>query len=217
MRIPNSLVCLFDKADLPVPTKLDDHDTHEYRPPRTKGVKDSRSPCPALNTLANHGYLYVYSTLFSLRNSLIYMIWIFSPRTGRHIRPYQFIQALQEGYNVSYSLAAVLTWGSFILLQQWRKVSLQDLARHGCVEHDASLAHADAIEDTEYAPTLVDESYLRLLLSDSKDGIGLTAEDIAKARVRREGAYAQPLDGVHAEIGKSLSCLGHWMRLASSK
>lgn len=52
---------LFDKVDLPVPLKEvnDDNDTHEYRPPRTKGVKDSRSPCPALNTLANHGYLYV--------------------------------------------------------------------------------------------------------------------------------------------------------------
>ena len=61
----NRLVSLFDKADLPVPAKCDDDHmhTHEYRPPVTKGVKDSRSPCPALNTLANHGYLFVQSPL----------------------------------------------------------------------------------------------------------------------------------------------------------
>jgi len=175
------LASLFD-LPLPAPRENDDPDSHEYRAPRTKGpgLKDSRSPCPALNTLANHGYL---------------------PRNGRNIRPYQFIQALQEGYNLSYPLAAFLTWGSFILVQQWKKVSLKDLARHGLLEHDASLAHVDAAEGAQYAPTCVDESYLSLLLDDATDGFGLTAEDIAKARVRRESAYPQPLDVVHAEIG----------------
>jgi hypothetical protein len=83
-------------------------------------------------------------------------------------------------------------------------MSLKDLARHGCVEHNASLAHGDAIGGKEYAPNLVDESYLKQLLADSKDGVGLTAEDIAKARVRRESEYPQALDGVHAEIGEQL-------------
>ena len=80
-------------------------------------------------------------------------------------------------------------------------MSLKDLARHGCVEHDASLAHMDVIGDQEFAPNAIDESYLRLLLADSKDGVGLTAKDIAKARVRRETECPQVLDGVHAEIG----------------
>jgi hypothetical protein len=80
-------------------------------------------------------------------------------------------------------------------------MSLKDLARHGCVEHDASLAHCDVIGDNEYAPTPVDQSYLRLLMADSTDGVGLTARDIAKARVRRESECPQGLDGVHAEIG----------------
>jgi len=83
-------------------------------------------------------------------------------------------------------------------------MSLKDLARHGCVEHNASLAHGDANDGKEYAPIRVDESYLKQLLADSKDGVGLTAEDIAKARVRRESDYPQPLDGVHAEIGEQL-------------
>jgi hypothetical protein len=57
--ILDRLACLFDKADLPVPTKEHGFHTyaHEFRAPKTEGIKDSRSPCPALNTLANHGYL----------------------------------------------------------------------------------------------------------------------------------------------------------------
>jgi hypothetical protein len=36
------------------------HDKHQFIAP---GPDDSRSPCPALNVLANHGYLYVPSLL----------------------------------------------------------------------------------------------------------------------------------------------------------
>jgi len=81
-------------------------------------------------------------------------------------------------------------------------MSLKDLARHELLEHDASLAHTDAIEGKEYAPTVVDKLYLKLLIADAKDGVGLTTEDIARARVRRESAYAKPLDPVHAAIGE---------------
>lgn len=81
-------------------------------------------------------------------------------------------------------------------------MSLKDLARHGCVEHDASLVHEDVVAGKEYAPIAVDHEFMRLFIEDSEDGTGLTAEDIAKARFRRESACAQPLDSVHAEIGK---------------
>jgi len=186
MLIAEWVLSLFQKEDVPVPfPHHHHHDTHEWRPPQTtddgEKVKDLRSPCPAINTLANHGYL---------------------PRHGRNIEPYQFIKALQDGYNISYPLAAVLTWGSFILLQQWRKVSLKDLARHGCVEHNASLAHDDVVKGNEYAPTGIDKKYMALLLADSEDGVGLTAEDIAKARVRRECDCPNPLDPIHAEIAR---------------
>lgn len=40
--------------EVPKPSCPHSSNAHEYRAP-TKG--DSRSPCPALNTLANHGYL----------------------------------------------------------------------------------------------------------------------------------------------------------------
>jgi hypothetical protein len=186
MLIAQWFMSLFEKTDIPARYRQHHHDTHEWRPPQITvvdgvKVKDLRSPCPAINTLANHGYL---------------------PRHGTDIKPHQFIKALQDGYNISYPLAAFLTWGSFILLQQWRKVSLKDLARHGCVEHNASLGREDAVEGKEYAPTDVVDKYMKLLLEDSEDGAGLTAEDIAKARVRRENDCTGPLDAVHAEIAR---------------
>jgi hypothetical protein len=171
---------------------------HVYRPPIKPGpgvTGDVRSPCPALNTLANHGFL---------------------PRSGRNIRPHTFIHGLQSGYNISYPLAAFLTWGSFMLLGQWTKVSLGDLARHGCVEHNASLGHRDAPADAEYAPSSWDAEYVQRLLDESSDGAGLRLRDIALARVKREAEYPAPLDGVHAEIargemGMVLALFGRWV------
>lgn len=49
----------------------DPADPHCYRRPTEKDV---RGPCPALNTLANHGYLYVSSLSFGMV-SLTY--WVF--------------------------------------------------------------------------------------------------------------------------------------------
>jgi hypothetical protein len=66
--------------------------------------------------------------------------------------------------------------------------------------------HADVVPGEEYAPTVIDDKYMSLLIEDSGDGTGLTAKDIAKARFRRESGYAQRLDAVHAEIGKFYFC-----------
>lgn len=179
---------------------IESHDPHRhvYRPPikPCPGVTgDVRSPCPALNTLANHGFL---------------------PRSGRNIRPHTFIHGLQAGYNISYPLAAFLTWGSFMLLGQWNKVSLGDLARHGCVEHDGSLGHRDAPPDAEYAPSSWDAEYVQRLLDHSADGAGLRLRDIALARVKREAEYPAPMDALHAEIargemGMVLALFGRWV------
>ncbi|EPQ59847.1 Cloroperoxidase, partial [Gloeophyllum trabeum ATCC 11539] len=145
-----------------------------------RGQDDSRSPCPALNTLANHGYL---------------------PRSGRNIRPRVLIKALQEGYNLTYPLAAFLTYGGFILLGQFAEVSLQDFCRHGRVEHNASLIHEDTKPGDEYAPNVTQPQYMKALEADSADGEHLTAFDVAKARVRRE-AESKDMDALHAEVAR---------------
>lgn len=59
-------------------TAFDDESQHQYEAP---GPNDSRSPCPALNTLANHGYL---------------------PRDGKNIRPDVLQLALQVGFILTF-------------------------------------------------------------------------------------------------------------------
>lgn len=91
-------------------------------------------------------------------------------------------------------------------MRQWGPMSLEDLARHSCIEHNASLAHRDCREDREYAPTSISARIFERLTKDSSDGIGLTLEDIARARVRREKESLKhcnvPLDRIHAEIAR---------------
>ncbi|TFY57029.1 heme-thiolate peroxidase, partial [Rhodofomes roseus] len=152
---------------------------HDYCPPQ-RG--DSRSPCPALNTLANHGYL---------------------PRDGKVITPSVLIHALREGYHLSYTLAWFLTHGGFYLLGQRRKrICLQDLSRHNCIEHDASLVHPDVGFRDEYAPIEMHLHMLEDLMRYSKDGVVMTPDDVARARVAREAAYTIPMDKIHAEIAR---------------
>lgn len=111
-----------------------------------------------------------------------------------------------EGFNLTRPLAWFLTCGGFILLRQWGSISLEDLARHACIEHNASLAHYDCKKTQEYAPSEVATMFFERLLKDSSDGKGLTIEDIARARVRREKESQDgggvPLDPIHAEIAR---------------
>lgn len=151
---------------------------HAYCHPH-KG--DARSPCPALNALANHGYL---------------------PRDGKNVSAFDLIRALREGYNLSFPLAFLLAFGAVLILGQYRSISLADLARHNLIEHDASLFHRDAREGDEYAPRCPDSSLLKHVILQGGHYIPgrITLQDVANIRVKRE--IAAPLDGVHAEIAR---------------
>jgi hypothetical protein len=56
----------------------------------------SRSPCPALNTLANHGYL---------------------PRDGHAITFKKLVDSLTKVFGLSYGFAFCMTFGTFLLLR----------------------------------------------------------------------------------------------------
>ncbi|OAX40840.1 Cloroperoxidase [Rhizopogon vinicolor AM-OR11-026] len=152
---------------------------HEFRAPQNG---DSRSPCPALNTLANHGYL---------------------PRDGKNIGVWGLVRALKEGYNLSTMLACLLSFGGVLLLGQLRCMSLIDLARHGLIEHNASLGHDDDVNGAEYAPTKVDKKLLHHVCAEGGKFLPgrLTLQDAARIRVKRESACGL-LDGPHAEIAR---------------
>jgi hypothetical protein len=144
------------------------------------GEGDVRSPCPALNTLANHGYL---------------------PHDGKDISRHTMISALQQGYHLSYILAWFITTGGYLLTGQFSHMSLYDLCRHNGIEHNASLAHGDTKPGDEYAPPEIDwKLFDRMCDCTADKGRTLTAADVARARVNRE--CASFTDSLHAEIAR---------------
>ncbi|KDQ08568.1 hypothetical protein BOTBODRAFT_138825 [Botryobasidium botryosum FD-172 SS1] len=159
-------------------------DDHRFIQPT---ASDSRSPCPALNTLANHGFL---------------------PRDGKNISALQLIRAQRTIYNISLPLASILAVGGILFCGHFPgKLDLQELAKHGRIEHDASLVHSDASSGDTIT---VDHSLLEELLRDSTDGRGLSLQDFAKARVRRQQHLpGRKLDGIHEKFACGESVLAH--------
>jgi len=124
------------------PLFLLNNEDHPYQPPKPT---DSRSPCPGLNILANHGYL---------------------PRDGKRLGLFQLIHAVREVWNLSFFLAFVLSFGGILLCASWFKVDLAQLALHNRIEHDASLVRDNA-DGNKYAPTVIDKGLVNQFLSES--------------------------------------------------
>ncbi|RPD63367.1 hypothetical protein L227DRAFT_387121 [Lentinus tigrinus ALCF2SS1-6] len=127
-----------------MPSSLDN--THSYIAP---DASDSRSPCPALNALANHGYL---------------------PHDGRNLTTVQLISAIRNVYHISLPLATLLSVSGVARCGHWsgcrRVLDLHELAQHNAIEHDGSLVHDDVLNpDAPYAPIEVDDALLHQLLS----------------------------------------------------
>ncbi|KAJ7901661.1 Peroxidase, family 2-domain-containing protein [Mycena leptocephala] len=89
---------------------------HQWHAPR---VTDVRSPCPGLNTLANHGYL---------------------PRDGKHITAPMMLKAA-SGTSIKEMMLSgkVRPSGE----QRSTTLNLDDLRLHNLIEHDASLSRQD--------------------------------------------------------------------------
>jgi len=143
---------------------------------------DSRAPCPALNALANHGYL---------------------PHSGRDIGLLQLTQALRDVYNLSLPFALFLSFiGILICGHGFFRLDLAGLAAHNRIEHDASLAHGDAAPGKRLAPIPVNASMLSTFLAYAALGKGMYLEDFMQVRVDREDHLEKPLDNLHAQIGQ---------------
>ncbi|KAF8894242.1 Peroxidase, family 2-domain-containing protein [Mucidula mucida] len=93
---------------------------HEFVAP---GPNDVRSPCPGLNSLANHGYL---------------------PRDGKNITIPIMMQAGIEGFNVQPDVILLAARVSLLTsTYAWDAFSLEDIRLHGNIEHDASISRMD--------------------------------------------------------------------------
>lgn len=170
------------------------------------GPTDSRSPCPALNALANHSIL---------------------PHDGRNMSILQVTRAIKQVYNLSFPLALLLTLGGFLLCGHafHTKLHLHDLAKHNKVEHDASLVHDNAGTGNRWAPTSVNRGLLDELITEGSTAVhqtekntaikntntpidsseGLTLYSFALARTRRDTTLTKPLSFLHGTFARGES------------
>ncbi|KAJ7055633.1 Chloroperoxidase [Mycena amicta] len=173
---------------------------NSFSPP---GVNDARSPCPALNTLANHSYI---------------------PRSGTNITFIHLLRATKAIYNLSMPLALLLTISGFVTCGKlqwsspfnsegaWRwpiswTLSLANLAKRGRtkIAHEASLVHSSAVPTHAPHPALVQNL---LSIAESEDGLSLLA--LAKIHASRVRALGHKLDGCHEQVAAGESALA-WL------
>jgi hypothetical protein len=139
----------------------------------------------------------------------------FRPHNGKNIGFMQFVTALRQVYRLSIPFAVALASGAVFVSLRSRGsfyVNLDDLATHNLIEHDASLAHADAAPGQRKAPVDVDLDLLRSLISKAAPHHGLTLANFAQARVQREATLKKPLDSMHLRIARGESGLA-WLVL----
>jgi len=141
--------------------------TYSHGPHQEPGPGDQRPPCPALNTLANHGEL---------------------PRSGWFSKD-GLIHAIKKNFNMCPALADLFfQMGYIIPTAQTPGVpfpdswifSLAHLQTPEGGEHDASLSRLDRVEGNS---TLFNKERAKLSLSFSTDGKRMTAEDLNKAHM----------------------------------
>ena len=126
----------------------------------------------------------------------------------------QFLNALRAVYNLSLPLAILLTSGGFFLCGRngypsvpfLGTIDLHDLARHGRIEHDGSLAHADAERHAVFAPTVPDHAMLEDVLAEARGGY-LTMDELVRVRRRKDAVLVEEGRGLRGSQGGRASCL----------
>lgn len=175
------------------------------QPPKTgdfvaPGQSDLRSPCPALNILANHGYL---------------------PRDGRNITFDQLVHAITSQLGVGIDVATAFAAGALTVnngsatdgnqehasssiddhfsLKNLKTsigvrpkdqvdsaghpyINLDQTRLHRAIEHDVSLVRRDAAQGDNYS---VQPDLVAMFLTASSDGKYITKADFAKFRSQR--------------------------------
>ncbi|KAJ7194985.1 Chloroperoxidase [Mycena pura] len=165
---------------------------------------DRRSPCPALNSLANHGYL---------------------PRHGTQITFTHLLHAVKTVYNLSFPLALLLTVGAFLTCAKfsvnrswsWLPVSvawtldLADLSARGWdkIAHDAALVHVSGAPLHAPDPALLADL---LAAARAQPKQGLTLRGLAEVHTARVRALPprRPLSSLHAQIAAG-ECALAWL------
>ncbi|KAL7953144.1 Chloroperoxidase [Trichoderma compactum] len=129
------------------------------RPWEAPGPNDLRSPCPMLNTLANHGYL---------------------PHNGRNISAQQVADAAFEVVNIDpMSIKQVANY--FLRAANQTSIDLTDLNRPGILQHVASLTRDDVTSPGSIDVTASQDRIHHLIKDGDTDCI--TIASLAKSRL----------------------------------
>ncbi|KAJ3298433.1 hypothetical protein HK104_010693 [Borealophlyctis nickersoniae] len=172
-----------------------------YLPP---GPYDVRSPCPMLNSLANHGML---------------------PRNGRNIPVEQYISVLKE-VGCAADLCGSIAYSALALVPTRKNAAgeivygLDDLRKHGGIEHDASLTRDDFNLSPNQDNFSLNQTLYAQLISFANSATGrLDITSMAKARkVRQADSKArnpnpdfgpQQFYAAHGEAARFLLFFGH--------
>jgi hypothetical protein len=122
----------------------------------------ARSPCPALNTLANHGFL---------------------PRDGKHIKKEDYVSVIKAMFSLD-------DWLAHWFAHQLPSVSsLSDLGKHNFIEHDFSVVHKDAYFQRD--PSEVDAAMAADLIGRGFKGVNgtvLSVQQLGDVSVTRMAA-----------------------------
>ncbi|KAJ6471126.1 Chloroperoxidase [Mycena vitilis] len=162
----------------------------EFVPP---GEGDSRSCCPALNALANHGIL---------------------PHDGKNIKFTDITKTVQETYNFAPTFCLFVPRFMAGLLKRNYKTDTLDLADinlHNGIEHDASLIRQDTHFEPDQSTPCVPLIEELLASATGKDDTGnqiLTAADLSRfsAKRRADSRAKNPeftLDKFHQTFGSA--------------
>lgn len=147
---------------LATPINVQLPDAPNYLQWKPAGPGDLRCACPALNALANHGFL---------------------PRDGRNITLPMLQTALPLSMNVGKDLAEIFFNGAVKLgLTHDSQFNLPDLNKHNAVEHDGSLSRADASTGNHWS---FNKTIFNSYMAQFKGKETITIEMAAKARMFR--------------------------------
>ncbi|KAF2015248.1 Cloroperoxidase [Aaosphaeria arxii CBS 175.79] len=136
-----------------------DIEFHNFHPPY---AGDLRSPCPALNALANHHII---------------------PHDGRNLTVPMLVKAFNQSMNISDEFTNFVATAALPLAPDGGKsgtFSLQDIQVHGGMEHDGSLSRKDFAlggDANSFSPSVFQEF---LSFFHGKEDIGVA--DAARAR-----------------------------------
>jgi len=182
----------------PCPIQEKSNTIHNLRENRGSGPDEAHPykqkllgcPCPAISVMINHSYLKVENA-------------------KQQIPIQKLMVALVECYNLSWTFAIIFAVVGALRLGKIFSFSIQELGRHGKIEHDASMTRFDAGKGDALNPS--PELIEQLFESDvGFNGDTVTLQEFAKKKLELESRITKYDAQSKAEInflGRGEVCL----------